>query len=176
MQSDELTTREWRKLRIQSRLHSKEGREFALVLSHLNLPIMAVNALTQRLIPPPKYAVDRLLSCEIIPESKACELFVIERGEYAMGEVSIEDSLSTLMANTEDAYQFPPFRQLAPSIVIGEDDHMALREKERRILESAVSGIRARRISTPDFTWADEIRRLLGPDSANGTLVSGLLA
>jgi putative flippase GtrA len=176
VESDELTPREWRKLRLQSRLHSKEGREFALVLSHLNLPIMAVNALTQRLIPPPKYAVDRLLSCEIIPESKACELFVIERGEYAMGEVSIEDSLSTLMANTEDAYQFPPFRQLAPSIVIGEDDHMALREKERRILESAVGGIRARRISTPDFTWADEIRRLLGPDSANGTLVSGLLA
>jgi putative flippase GtrA len=164
--SDELTAREWRKLRLQSRLHSKEGREFALVLSHLNLPIMGVNALTQRIIPPPKYAVDRLLSCEIIPESKACELFVIERGEHAGGDLSTDDSMSTLLANTEDAYQFPPFRQLAPSIVIGEDDHLALRAKERRILASAVSGIRARWLSTPDFTWADEIRRLLSVDLA----------
>ncbi|MDT7726018.1 MAG: hypothetical protein QOI21_2594 [Actinomycetota bacterium] len=176
VQSDELTAREWRKLRLQSRLHSKEGREFALVLSHLNLPIMGVNALTQRIIPPPKYAVDRLLSCEIIPESKACELFVIERGEHGGGDLSADDSMSTLLANTEDAYQFPPFRQLAPSIVIGEDDHLALRAKERQILESAVTGLRARWLSTPDFTWADEIRRLLDPDAANGTLVSGRLA
>ena len=45
---------------MQSRLHSKEGREFAMLLARLNIPIMGINALTQILVPPPKYTVDRL--------------------------------------------------------------------------------------------------------------------
>lgn len=176
VESHELTAKEWRRLRLQSRLHSKGGREFALALSQLNLPIMGVNALTQRIIPPPKYAVDRLLPCEIIPETKAAELFVIERGAHGMGELSEAESMALLMANTEDAYQFPPFRQMAPSIIIGEDDHLELRRKERLIVESAVGKLRTRWLSTPDFTWADRIPELLGSDSDDADadpLVSG---
>lgn len=157
VRSHELSPKEWRRLRLQSRLHSKEGREFALLLSQLNLPIMGVNAFTQRIVPPPKYAVDRLLPCEIVPESKISDLFVIARGELGSGELAEEEATATLLENTEDAYQFPPFRQLAPSIVIGEDDHLVLRGKERAILESALSRIRARWLSTTDFSWADRI-------------------
>ncbi len=82
-----------------------------------------------------------------------------------MGELSEAESMATLLANTEDAYQFPPFRQLAPSIVIGEDDHLALRRKERMILESAVGRLRARWLSTPDFTWADLIPELVDAEA-----------
>ncbi|MGW4215006.1 GtrA family protein [Lentzea sp. NPDC004789] len=168
VRSHELSPKEWRRLRLQSRLHSKGGREFALMLSQLNLPIMGVNAFTQRVVPPPKFAVDRLLPCEIIPETKASELFVIERGEFGMGELSETESMATLLANTEDAYQFPPFRQLAPSIVIGEDDHLTLRRKERAILESAIGRLRARWLSTPDFTWADLIPELVDAEATTG--------
>ncbi|MEU0877982.1 glycosyltransferase [Lentzea sp. NPDC005914] len=168
VESHELSPKEWRRLRLQSRLHSKEGRQFALVLSQLNLPIMGVNAFTQRVVPPPKYAVDRLLPCEIISETKASELFIIERGAFGMGELPVDESMATLLANTEDAYQFPPFRQLAPSIVIGEDDHLALRRKERMILESAIGRVRARWLSTPDFTWADLIPDLVDADATTG--------
>ncbi|MBP2323492.1 putative flippase GtrA [Kibdelosporangium banguiense] len=171
VQSDELTRREWRRLWLQSLLHSRTGRQFGLALSHLNVPIMGANALTQRIVPPPKYAVDRLLPCEILPESRLTELFVIERGAYAVSDMSPEDAMSTLLSNTEDAYQFPPFRQLAPSIVIGEDDHLALREKERQILAAAVRRIRARSLATPGFSWADEIPGLLVPGPAHGWLV-----
>lgn len=174
--SNELSTREWRRLKLQSRLHSKEGRQFALLLSQLNLPIMGVNALTQRVVPPPKYAVDQLLPCQIIPEGKATELFVIQRGEKGMGDLSAEEAMGTLLANTEDAYQFPPFRQLAPSIVIGEDDYPALCRKEREILESAVGRLRTRWLSTPDFTWADMIPKLLDADSASTGLTAGRFA
>jgi hypothetical protein len=172
VRSDELTRRESRRLRLQSLLHSREGRRFGLLLSNLNVPIMGMNALAQRIVPPPKYAVDRLTPCEIVPESKMAELFVIERGAYALGDLSPQDAMDTLLANTEDAYQFPPFHQLTPSIVIGEDDHVALREKEREILSAAVRGIRARSLATPDFTWADEIPGLLVPDPDGGRLVS----
>jgi hypothetical protein len=69
--------------------------------------------------------------------------------------------VQTLVENTDDAYGFPPFRQMAPSIVIGEDDYAGLRAKERSILVEAMDGIRARRLATPDFSWADRIFELM---------------
>jgi hypothetical protein len=68
------------------------------------------------------------------------------------------------LANTEDAYQFPPFRQLAPSVAIGEEDHDQLRRRERDVLANGLQGIRRRWISTPDFSWADEIPAMLASD------------
>jgi len=163
--NDELSPGEWRKLRLQSRLHSKEGRQFAMVLAGLNIPIMGVNALTQYVVPPPKYTVDRLLPCQIVPTTTATELFVISRGPYGAGELDRAEAMRTLLANTEDAYQFPPFRQLAPSVVIGGADHAELRRREREILGAALERIRCRWIATPDFSWADEIPRTLADDA-----------
>jgi len=163
--NDELSPGEWRKLRLQSRLHSKEGRQFAMLLARLNIPIMGVNALTQYLVPPPKYTVDRLLPCEIVPTTTATELFVISRGPHGSGELDRHEAMRTLLANTEDAYQFPPFRQLAPSMVIGGADHAELRRREREILGAALERIRCRWIATPDFSWADEIPRRLADDA-----------
>jgi hypothetical protein len=163
--NDELTAGEWRRLKVQSRLHSKEGRQFAMLLARLNIPIMGVNALTQYLVPPPKYTVDRLLPCEILQQVAATELFVISRGPHGAGEMDRSQAMRTLLANTEDAYQFPPFRQLAPSVVIGGADHAELRRKERAILDAALKRIRCRWVSTPDFSWADAIPRALADDA-----------
>ncbi|MDN5855502.1 MAG: hypothetical protein L0K86_22185, partial [Actinomycetia bacterium] len=162
----ELSRSEWRRLAIQSRIHSKEGRQFALLLSRLNIPIMGVNALTQRIVPPPKYPIDRLLPCAIVPRTTVGELFVISRGPFASGGLDHQDAMRALLANTEDAYQFPPFKQLAPCITIGGDDLAELRRKERAILAEALGRIRCRWLATPDFSWADEIGRTLGVDAA----------
>jgi hypothetical protein len=127
---------------------------------------MGVNALTQRIVPPPKYTVDRLLPCTIIPETTISELFVISRGAHGAGELTRAAAMRTMLANTEDAYQFPPFKQLAPAIVIGGDDHAELRRREQAILASALGTLRCRWMSTPDFSWADEIARTLRADAA----------
>lgn len=166
----ELTAREWRWLDLQSRIHSREGRQFALLLSRLNLPIMAVNALAQRVVPPPKYPVDQLQPCSVARRSQVTDLFLIERGEFGAGELGTAEVMAALLANTEDAYQFPPFRQLAPSIVIGQDDHAELRRREQQILASAISGIPARWVGTPDFSWAPEIARQLAVESGGATV------
>ena len=110
-------------------------------------------------MPPPKYTVDRLLPCEILPQTTATELFVISAARTGRGRWTGAQAMRTLLANTEDAYQFPPFRQLAPSVVIGGEDHAELRRRERAILDAALERIRCRWISTPDFSWADEIPR-----------------
>ena len=77
----DLTKSEWRRLQLQSRLHSKEGRQFGLLLASLNIPIMGINSMTQRIVPPPKYDVDRLVDCTVIRNTTVRDLFVIERGE-----------------------------------------------------------------------------------------------
>ncbi|MEU6537539.1 glycosyltransferase [Streptomyces sp. NPDC047000] len=159
--ADDLTGHEWTRLRWQSRLHSKGGRSFALTLARLNLPIMAVNALTQILVPPPKYAVDRLVPCAIGTATVVRDLFVIERGMPRLAGLPHDEALRRLLANTEDAYGFPPFRQLAPALTVAGLDHADLRLREREILRGFLSGVRVRTLASDCFGWADEIPRLL---------------
>jgi len=162
----DLTKAEWRKLRVQSRLHSKEGRGIGTRLGEMNVPIMTMNALTQYIVPPPKYLVDRLVPTQPGSSVKVEELFIIEKKPYALSDVDASGLLDELIANTDDAYGFPPFRYFAPALVVDGMDYPELRAEERRILENALAGVRVRRLATPDYTWADRIPGLVRGDEA----------
>ncbi|WP_426403071.1 glycosyltransferase [Streptomyces sp. R-07] len=164
VRSDDLTPHEWHRLQRQSRLHSKEGRSFAFTLARHNLPIMGINAVTQILVPPPKYAVDRLVSCRLSSAVKVTELFVIERGTPRLSDLGHAETVSRLLLNTEDAYGFPPFRYFAPAITVDGLDHAQLRSRERDVLAGFLSGVRTRVLASDRFGWADEIPRLLDAD------------
>ena len=56
-----LNRRERLGLVVQSRLHSRSGRRFALLLAKTHAPAATINAITQILVPPPKFHVDRLV-------------------------------------------------------------------------------------------------------------------
>ena len=162
---DDLTRAEWRRLQFQSRLHSKGGRSIGIALSRFNLPIMGINALTQILIPPPKYTVDRLIPCRMASACQVRELFIIERGHDRLADLDHDSALRQLIANTDDAYGFPPFRYLAPAIKIGGQDYHQLREAEREILSSFLSHLRMRALASDTFGWADEIPSLIRPEA-----------
>ena len=157
----DLSRREWMTLSLKSRLHSKGGRGIGLRIGEMNLPVMTANALTQILVPPPKYRADRLVACEVIESTTVRDLFIIERGVPAMSTLGIEESLDELVANTDDAYGFPPYRYLAPVLVVGGEQYEALREREREVLASALRTMQVRRLASDSFGWADEIPRLL---------------
>jgi dolichol-phosphate mannosyltransferase len=159
--ADDLTSSEWRRLQIQSRLHSKGGRSIGMALSRFNLPIMGINALTQMLVPPPKYTVDRLVPCQLAHATRVRELFIIERGSPRLAELDKRAALTRLLANTDDAYTFPPFRYLAPAINIGSLDYHELRAAERNILTGFLANVRVRTLASDSFGWADEIPHLI---------------
>ena len=161
VQANDLTTREWRRLRFQSRLHSKGGRSIALTLSRFNLPIMGINAITQILVPPPKYTVDRIVPCRLGSSTTVEELFIIERGAPSLRDLEPPETLERMLTNTDDAYGFPPFRYLAPAITIGGLGYQELREREREILAAFLSRVRARALASDTFGWADEIPQLV---------------
>jgi dolichol-phosphate mannosyltransferase len=171
VEASDLSPAEWRHLRVQSRLHSKEGRSLALVLARYNLPIMAINSLTQMVVPPPKYNVDRLVPCRTGSSTTVRDLFLIERGDDHLSDVTAEQAVDELMVNTADAYGFPPFQYLAPVIVLGDGDYADLQRRERAVLASAVSRMRMRRIASNSFGWADTIPALLEEDRRTGRVV-----
>src|SRR5438105_2834198 len=145
----------------QSRLHSRSGRAVGKRLGTANLPIMAMNAAVQFLVPPPKFRITDLVACDIGGQVRMQNLFIIERGSPATTEpVSIEVALEELLANTEDAYGFPPYSQLAPYIVIRGETHAQLKARERHVLEAALRGIDVTRIRVPDYTWAQRMQEV----------------
>ncbi len=166
VQADDLTPGEWRRLRLQSRLHSKEGRSLAFLLSRSNVPIMAINAITQILVPPPKYNVDRLVPCDTIGSTRVGDLIFIERGAPELADLTGDEALTQLVLNTEDAYGFPPFQYFAPAVVIGQEDFTDLKRREREVLGSALRNVRVRRLASDNFGWADVIPDLVarGPE------------
>lgn len=170
-----LSKAEWRKLRLQSRLHSKEGRSFGMRLAQMNLPIMTFNAVTQALVPPPKYDVDRLVPCDVIREVEVGDLFIIERGVNGTEEVPREQALRELIDNTDDAYGFPPFATLAPTLHIAGMDYVGLRAREKELLDRTLDHIRVRRLTRDDFGWPAEIRAALAaqPDEPSLSDLAG---
>jgi hypothetical protein len=160
-------------LRIQSRIHSKEGRQFALLLARLNIPIIAINAITQILVPPPKYMVDQLVpTAHYSDTGRVRRIFIIGRGPEGEEPLPYDEAVSTLLANTEDAYGFPPFSIMERAITLRsrnlrkgkKQDISLLRARERAILGDFLSNMSVCRLISPNFGWADVIpERVLQP-------------
>jgi dolichol-phosphate mannosyltransferase len=150
-------------LGIRSRLHSREGRAVGHALGRRNIPIVTLNSWVQILVPPPKYHVTSLIECELADRARIDALVVMERGP-ALAERAGEDfTTERLLENTDDAYTFPPFSEMAPKLVIDGLDYPALRTRERELLAQAVSTARRFRVRIEGYGWADAIPELLYP-------------
>jgi dolichol-phosphate mannosyltransferase len=153
-------------LNVQSRIHSKDGRQFALLLAKLNIPIIAINAITQILVPPPKYMINQLVPTARYGDSGLVRrIFIIGRGPEAEDMLSHDEAMTIMLANTEDAYGFPPFSIMERAITLRthnlrsgkKQDISVLRSLEREILGDFLHNISVSRLISPNFGWADVI-------------------
>ena len=151
-----LTRRERLVLRPQSRIHSREGRRLAFLLTRYRLPVASINALIQRVIPPPKYHVQRLVRGVVSASSaNVAGLFVIQRGGTGEQHLGPEDSLSMLLSNCDDAFGFPPYASLERLLLaVAEGD---LRTAEREIIASRARRVQARLLRSETLDWANRI-------------------
>lgn len=141
-------------LALQSRVHSRGGRRFAHFLGTLNVPIMAINAGVQLAIPPPKYAIDDLVDVAIGEQISPTYLFLIERGSAnAVTELTNEEAVTELLKNSEDAYGFPPYDELAPLIEVDGEGYAQLLAREREILTGALESVTCVRLCSDNFDW-----------------------
>jgi putative flippase GtrA len=147
-----LSRRERVGLVVQSRLHSRSGRRFALILARTHLPAATINALVQMIVPPPKYHVERLVpGVAVAPEARLKGLVVIQRG--GEGDVSLDEpeAREILMRNCEDAYGFPPYSAIEGSL--RRRNGADLKDVERGIVTSALSGLPAAVMRSETMDW-----------------------
>ncbi|HEY6377626.1 MAG TPA: hypothetical protein VI316_00435 [Candidatus Dormibacteraeota bacterium] len=161
LQINRLTRPQRAALAVQSRLHSRSGRNVGKRIAQSPLPIMGINSVVQAAIPPPKYMVTDLIDCRIGDHTPIDRLFVIARGEPCVETLEHAEIVEQLLENTEDAYGFPPYQQLAPLIAVGGVPNDALRLREREILAAAMRGVPCERITMPDFSWPTVVRERL---------------
>ncbi|MDQ1510611.1 MAG: hypothetical protein QOG50_2455, partial [Actinomycetota bacterium] len=143
-------------LPLQSRLHSRSGRRFAFLLTKFHLPAASMNAVVQWIIPPPKYRVSRLIpDVRIARKGKLAGMVVIQRGTDAIELLSDTDALEILLANTEDAYGFPPYHAIEEFLLGSSGQN--LRSHERQIIASALEGVPAALLTREERDWAAQI-------------------
>ena len=144
------------KLIPQSRLHSRTGRRFAMVLATLRIPAATLNAVVQRLIPPPKYDIDRLIpTARVAPEAQIAGLVIIQREDDFEEQLDTDEALEILMENCEDAFGFPPYSKIE-EFLQGMNGH-DLKDAEREIVSSAFGSVPATLIASSTMDWWQQL-------------------
>jgi hypothetical protein len=150
-------------LPLQSRLHSREGRKFAFWLTQSNLPVATINTITQLVVPPPKYHVQKLVPhARVTREARLAGLIVIERverGADADVQLSEREGLDILLSNCEDAYGFPPYDTI--KTVLHNTNKLDLRSVERGIIEQSLKGLPATLLRSSKMDWSSRIPALV---------------
>ena len=150
--SAQLTTRERVTLPLQSRLHSKGGRRFALFMTKTGLPMATTNAITQLIVPPPKYDVRRLIpGATVAPSARLSGMVVIERGPDGKRKLGYDEAVETLLANSDDAFTFPPYSTILPFLCGSPGGD--LRPIERATVASALHGLPASVVRSSTRDW-----------------------
>jgi len=156
-----LSFRERLALIVQSRVHSRSGRQFGQLLTRLGLPTATINAVVQLLVPPPKFHVERLVpSVDVADEATVGRFVVIDRGHDREAELAHNEAVDVLLANTEDAYGFPPYPSLAG--FLSSPNGRDLRDVERRILERALTDVPAVLLGSRSMNWSPRVAALAG--------------
>jgi hypothetical protein len=156
-----LTFRERLALVVQSRIHSRTGRLLGQLIARFGLPAATINALVQWLVPPPKYGVERLVpGVSLAREAHVDSFVVIERG--GLGEQTLDhaEAVSLLVANTDDAYNFPPYPAIAHFLHSG--NGRDLRNREREIVAAALEGVQALVLRSETMDWWQRIPDMIG--------------
>jgi hypothetical protein len=159
-----LSSRQRWGLVVQSRIHSRAGRKFAFRIAGMKIPAATINAIVQRIVPPPKYQIDKLVpTASVAPEAQLSKLIVIERGHDRDESLPTDQAVATLMANCEDAFGFPPYSYIEGFLqgLNGADLKLA----ERAIVESALATVDARRLGSSSMDWYQKLPPLGRVDS-----------
>ena len=145
-------------MRIRSLVHSKGGRSFMHRLAEYNVPIFTLNAIGQIVVKPPKFNVQKILNSVNIQKSTKVEsLYFLERKGNECIILDTESALSTALENSDDAFLFPPYKDLLAHISINGQSAITLLSDERRMLEKFLSKINCFKLKSDTRSWYNMI-------------------
>ncbi len=122
--------------------------------------------ITQMLVPPPKYFVNKLIPrAKFSRMAKLSGMFIIERGKEDIISMENNEAMKILLQNCEDAYGFPPYENMKEFLYL--QNGIDLREKEHEIIQQALGELPATVIRSDTMNWWAQI-----PSFVNNTNVS----
>ena len=142
---------------FQSRIHSRSGRKIAFLISKFPiLPAASINMITQMIVPPPKYFVNKLVpNAKFTHQASLTGMFIIERGPEGIVPMQNSEAMEILLQNCEDAYGFPPYESLKEFLYMS--DGVDLRQKEHEIIRKALGELPATAIRSSTLDWWRQI-------------------
>jgi dolichol-phosphate mannosyltransferase len=167
--TDTLTFKEKMILPFQSRIHSRSGRRFAFLISKTHLPAATINMITQMVVPPPKYFVNKL-----VPKVKQSQkanltgMFIIERGMDEIMPIENSEAMQVLLQNCEDAYGFPPYDDVKEFLYCFDDVDLHVREQS--IIRQAMDKLPARVIRSNSLDWWSQIPAFVNDETVSGDI------
>jgi putative flippase GtrA len=154
--TDTLNFKEKMSLPFQSRIHSRSGRRLAFLISKTHMPAATINMITQMVVPPPKYFVDKLVpKVKLTQCANLTGMFIIERGADEILPIQNSEAMQVLLANCEDAYGFPPYDDVKEFLYCHDD--LDLHVVEQSIIRQAMDKLPARVIRSNSLDWWSQI-------------------
>ncbi len=171
--TDTLTFKERISLPFQSRIHSRSGRKFAFLISKTHLPAATINMLTQMIVPPPKYFVDKLIpKVKLTSKAHLAGMFIIKRGNEEIIPVENAEAMKVLLQNCEDAYGFPPYDDVKEFLYCFDD--VDLHDKEFSIIRQAMGTLPATEISSNKLDWWSQIPAFVHNEQVSSDITRAL--
>jgi dolichol-phosphate mannosyltransferase len=143
-------------LKLRSMIHSKKGRQLMRKLGNLNVPIFTINALGQKFIKPPKFNIDYFFPDPLLKvRTKIYNLVFLETGLEGEHSINVESDIATIRAieNTDDAFMFPPYREILKYLTIDGRSANDLLEVEKHQLEEFLSNITCTIVKSENRLW-----------------------
>jgi dolichol-phosphate mannosyltransferase len=150
-------------LKLRSMIHSKKGRQLMRKLGNLNVPIFTINALGQKFIKPPKFNIDYFLQ-DALPKvrTKIYNFVLLETGLEGEHSINVPSDIATTRAieNTDDAFMFPPYREILKYLTINGRSASDLLEVEKHQLEEFLSNITCTISKSGNRLWYEALLEL----------------
>lgn len=132
-------------------------------LGNMNVPIFTINALGQKLIRPPKFNIDYFLQ-DTLPKVRTniYNFVLLETGLEGEHSINVSSDIATTRAieNTDDAFMFPPYREILKYLTINGRSASDLLEVEKHQLEEFLSNITCTISKSANRLWYEALLEL----------------
>lgn len=162
---DELKLKGFRgqtKLRIKSLVHSRSGRRVLRLMGRRNLPILTLNAIGQMVVRPPKVFVEDLIAgVTARRQAQAVAFCTLRKGGERVVPTPANETLEELLANSEDAFGFPPYSHIFRNLTINGRRTSEILSNERSLLAALVNSVKCFRLYSDSRRWDRMLNKIM---------------
>jgi hypothetical protein len=125
-------------------------------LGNKNVPIFTINTIGQSIIRPPKFRIEDIVKqrAKIMTKASIDSFFFLERGK---GEeiipIAKDDALTRAIENSDDAFLFPPYKDVLRYLNINGASASDLLLQEKNMIAKLMEGIDTKVIRSESRSW-----------------------